>query len=596
MKKRYLFILLLVLPTLFVSCQKDFLTDTSVDFVVSDTETLNFAQGDQTQSIVISSPGSGSWEIEPDSHESWVTALKDGNKIQVTVSRYDGAEERSSRLTIRTSGGKKTFVINQFGTEPVLRLEEDATEFIFKKDAEKRVLRIITNSDDWRVETLGEAVAWLKWEKTTEPHTLTLDVAAFLREEENATTNRRASLFVSNGSKHLKLEVLQRGWAQFGEPIFPRDFSEPPLLTREEIIAHEKSLGHERQTEFEALLYPQDQPEANKRYIAFNTDGEQTPIILYCFRSDREINRSDNDKFENRIYFLAKKGETKAQGNTFNKEDLAAWMEFNKYKAARPLVFQSWHGPQERYERYYREDDKLCHTYKVYNDAEAFVPGAPYRTAMIEYTHASNYISVGKPSGQIEEQLLSFPTRNLTHLHKAKLAEIIAYEETQGMIPDYSHKLSIRGTYPGVEYSSLIFKQKVPDSSKKGNLIHVLYRFNSPDALDGEPGGYQYPSQILSLDPDLAGTVGSRRDIYMGKDLAYREKNIAGYNTLTIHSTFLNQAHDKCFDFVRSDVNGFTTFVRGEDLLVDVSPVNDWLTMQFYRSKKLVDSINNKSN
>ena len=138
--------------------------------------------------------------------------------------------------------------------------------------------------------------------------------------------------------------------------------------------------------------------------------------------------------------------------------------------------------------------------------------------------------------------------------------------------------------------------QKVPDSSKKGNPIHVLYRFNSPDALDGEPGGYQYPSQILSLDPDLAGTVGSRRDIYMGKDLAYREKNIAGYNTLTIHSTFLNQAHDKCFDFVRSDVNGFTTFVRGEDLLVDVSPVNDWLTMQFYRSKKLVDSINNKSN
>lgn len=107
MKKRYLFILLLVLLTLFVSCQKDFLTDTSVEFVVSDTETLNFAQGGQTQSIVISSPGSGSWEIEPDSHESWVTALKDGNKIQVTVSRYDGAEERSSRLTIRTSGGKK---------------------------------------------------------------------------------------------------------------------------------------------------------------------------------------------------------------------------------------------------------------------------------------------------------------------------------------------------------------------------------------------------------------------------------------------------------------------------------------------------------
>lgn len=592
MKTRNLFIALFGLSTLFVSCQKDFLTDTPADFVVSSTETLNFAQGGETQNIVITSAGTSDWEIEPGSHEPWVTALKDGNKIQVTVAPHDGAEERSSRLTIRTSGGKKTFIINQFGTEPVLRLEENVTEFIFKKEAEKRVLHIVTNSDDWRVEALGEAVTWLKWEKTTRPHTLTLDVAAFLREEENATTNRRASIFVSNGSKHIKLEVLQRGWAQFGEPNFLRNFTELPLLTREEIIAHERSLGHERQQWFEDLLYPQEQPGTDKRFIAFNTDGEQTPLILYAFA----YRDGQFATFENKVYFLAKKGETNAQGTTFNKEDLAAWMEFNKYKAARPLVFQPWHGPHERYDRYYMEDDKLFHIYKVYNDAKAFAPGATYCTAVMEYSHMSNYISVGKPYGWAEEQLLSFPTRNLTHLHKAKLAEIIAYEETQGMEPDYGHDLSIRGTYPGVEYSSLIFKQKVPDSSKKGNLIHVLYRFNSPDALDGEPGGYQYPSQILSLDPALAGTVGSRRDIYMGKDLAYRERTYAGNSVLTLNSIFLDRARDKCFDFVRSDESGFASFVRGEDLLVDVSPVNNWLTMEYYRSKKLVDLINSKSN
>lgn len=594
MKTKYnILTALLGFAVLVTSCRKDFAEEPSGEFFVSDTETLTFKQEGETKTLLITA-ASAEWEIVKDSYESWITAVKDGNKIQVIAKEYNGAQERSSKLTIAMPQGKKTFTFTQFGTDPVLRIEGDLTEFVFKKDATKHVLNIITNSDDWRVESLGQAVPWLKWEKNTNPHTLTLDVSAFLRNEENATTNRHTSIFVSNGSKHIKLDVLQRGWAQFGEPKFPRNLTDLPILTREEIIAHEQSLGHERKIDFENLLYPEDKPGTPKQYLAFSTDGEQTPFMLYHFPY---VSASEPYKtFSNRVVFLAKRGETPAVGTTFVEEDLKAWMDFNKYRKARPLVFQPWQGPNDRYERYYMEDDKVFHLYKVYNDAKAYAWGVPYCTAKMEYQQASNYISVGKPYAGATDQLLSFPTRDLTQLHKARLEDVIAYEETQGMIPDYSHALSVPGNYPGVKYSSLIFKQKVLDSSKKGNLIHVLYRFNSPNALDGEPGGYQYPSQILSRDPDLAGTVGSRRDIYMGKDLAYNERTIAGNSSFTLNRNFRERAIDKCFDFVRSDESGFASFVRGEDLLVDISPVGDWLTMEFYRSKTLVDLIKQKSN
>lgn len=595
MKTQHILFAFLGLMVLASSCRKEFSEEPSGEFFVSNAETITFKQEGETKTLFITA-ASTDWNIVDGSYENWITAVKNGNGILLTAQRHDGAEERRSPITIAMSQGKKTFILNQFGTEPVLRVEENVTEFIFKKEAERRVLHIISNSDDWRVEPLGQSVAWLKWEKSTKPHTLTLDVADFLRNEENATTNRRTSIFISNGSKHIKIDVLQRGWAQFGEPNLPRKLFDLPYLTREELIAHERSLGHERQMEFENLLWPTEEPGADKRFLAFSTDGEQTPIVLYPFDYDHTTQKFT--QFGNKIYFLAPKGDTNTEGHRFNEKDLTAWMEFNKYKAARPLVFYPWHGPNERYERYYMEDEEKFHIYKVYNDPKAFTGGMPYHTAVMEYTHMSNYISVGKPVSWADEQLLSFPTRNLTHLHKAKIDDIIAYEETQGMIPDYSSPLSVLGTYPGVKYSSLLFKQKVPDSSKKGNLIHVLYRFNSPDAMDGDPEVYQYPSQILSLDPALAGTVGSRRDIYMGKDLAYENRMLPDYSGTysAIHSIFLDRARDKCFDFVRSDESGFASFVRGEDLLVDISPVNDWLTMEFYRSKQLVDLINNKFN
>lgn len=566
--------------SLLYSCQKEFVADQASDVIVSSTSSLSFNAEGGAKSITITANNT-EWKIDNQSHDSWLTAVKeDNNRILLTAPKYDGVEERSTVLTILTAKGKQEFNISQFGSAPILRLEDSSTDFTFKKEAEERVLKVITNSPDWHV-TATEDTPWFSWEKDADASTLTLKLKEFLRTDDNATTNRKTVLYISNGSRHLRLDILQRGWAQFGDPFFKFN------ATREEIIEEETRRGHERKLDYELKLYPVGE-EGNKSYIAYSTDGEQTEYMLYRF-----VYGDNYKKFDNRVFMIAK------QGQTFDENDLSAWLEYNKFKKARDKYFESWKPEEERYVRYYREEDDKFRLYNVYNHPRAYVPAPLYRSAYLEYTERSNDLTFETNAITGKVQATVFPTRNSVRLHDVtyQLDQVIAYEQSKGMIPDYDHNLTIRSTYAGVPYATLVFKQAQPNSSD-GQLVHVIYRFNYPGATDyDEKGQPTSQATILSHNPALAGTVGSRMDVYQNPDLIYQKRPIGytGDYTSSLTITFRGYADEKCFDFVRSDESGFSTFVRGDEELVDITPGDKWFTMTFYRSKELVNIINNKN-
>lgn len=556
------------------ACQKGFDSEQSSEFVVSDNSALTFEQEGATKSITISA-ASSDWSIDHSSYDSWIKAVKEGKKIVITADPYEGLEERTTILNIVMGGSKRSFLISQFGSEPVLRLADDSGEVYFKKTAESRTLNIVSNTASWKTELMGTA-DWLTWEPSADGKNITLKVREFGRNEPNATTSRKAVLYLSNGTKHLRLDITQRGWAQFGMPFFKRG------ATRQEIIEEELKRGHNRSMDYERLLYPENE-DSDKGYIAFSTDGEQTDLALYRFAWSAQ---DPFKNFENRAFLIAKKGET------FNEGDLKAWFEDNKFKAAPPKHFEPWVSDFERYTRHYQEDDNTFKLFKVYNHARAYVPGGPYLSAVMEYTELPNDFVVQQSLYTGKMQAQNFPVRNAVRLHdtRYKLDDVIAYEQSKGMIPDYDHPFTIASSYPGVRYAVLVFKQQQTNTSP-GQLIHVIYRFNYPGATDyDENGKPTNPATILSHDADLAGTVGSRQDIYQDPSLFYDTR----FGTTTLSISARGYADEKGYNLVRSDESGFTTLVRGEDELVDITAGENWFTFNFYKSKELVALVNKK--
>lgn len=544
-------------------CQKDYIVENSTDFLISDISSLTFKQEGGTRTITVTAASSSNWGVDENSYESWIKVIKEGNKIVITADKYDGIEERSTQLTVSLPDGKKDFIINQFGSEPVLRVEEGNTDFYFKKEQESKVIKIITNTDDWRVETF-ELTPWLKWERNTKEHTLTLNLAEFRKEDSGSTTNRKATLFLSSGSKHLQLNVIQKGWAQFGIPVFKFD------QTRQEIIAAEEQRGHTRSKEYELQFYPRGQ-EQDKRFMCFSTDGEQTAHAVYEFNSD------NLQKFANQAYLKAH------EGKTFDMDDFQAWMDYNKYKKGRK---NSQNPTQCKY--YLEEEERTC-MYHVYNDANGKFNGYDYPGAYMKYVETGNYMKIDEE----KKWLAVFPVRNAVRLHDPtyKLKEVIAYEKAQGMEPDYSHELTKKCDYPNVEYTSLVFNQATVNTTR-GELLYVIYLFNYPDAKNDQGT----PAVDLSLDPALSGTVGKRQDVYQGNDYAYRVKPAYPQfpewgNEYRLKSQVTYVAGQKGYEFVRTDNNGYTTYVRGEEELVDVQPTTSWVQFTFYRSKELVKLI-----
>lgn len=554
------------------ACQKGFDSEHSSEFVVSDNSALTFEQEGATKSITISA-ASSDWSIDHSSYDSWIKAVKEGKKIVITADPYEGLEERTTILNIVMGGSKRSFLISQFGSEPVLRLADDSGEVYFKKTAESRTLNIVSNTANWKTELMGTA-DWLTWEPSADGKNITLKVREFKRDEPNATTSRKAVLYLSNGAKHLRLDITQRGWAQFSMPYFRLG------ATRQEILDEEGKRQHNRRLDFEQQLWSEN-PEDPKVYVAFSTDGEQTDLALYRFTDYPQFAR-----FANRAFLVAKKGET------FNEDDLKAWFEDNKFKPGRPVHFASYIEEQEKYTRYYQEDDEVFKSFKVYNHPRAWVQASPYRAAYMEYTEIKNDLDLSNNTYTGRPQVNNFPVRNAVRLHdtRYKIDEVIAYERSKGMIPDYDHALTIASNHPGVKYAVLVFKQQQTNTNP-GQLLHVIYRFNYPGATDyDENGKPTTPATILSHDPALTGTVGSRQDIYQDPSLFYSTR----FGTTTLSISARGYADEKGYNLVRSDESGFTTLVRGEDELVDITAGTNWFTFNFYKSKELVDLVNKK--
>lgn len=565
---------------LLVSCKKDFAREAKTELFVSDATHLNFAKEGSTQSITITA-ASQAWSIDASSLPQWLRAERDGSKIRVTASPYDGVEPRSAELIIKLGEGQRSFLVRQLGSAATLALAEGSSELTFKKDAEERSIPLLVNSKDWTVRYLSPA-PWLDWTKNEDGTQIILKVKDFLRTDENATSNRKATLFVSNGARHIRLDVLQRGWSQFGEPYFSWG------ATRELIEAEETKRGHERQVDFEKdNLYPKGQV-ANKRFMLFSTDGEQTEFAVYHF--------DDNDltKFRNKVYLTAR------AKTTFDQSDIDSWAEFNKFIPARPIKFERWRQPQEKYARYYKADDNTSYLYKIYNHEKAWIPGMPHTSAYMEYTEENNDLVLGTNSRTGQPQLEVLPVRNLVRLHDLsyKLEEVIAYEASKGMVPDYDNPLSIKSTYAGVPYATLLFKQKQKNTAD-GQLVNVLYRFNYPGATDyDEENKPTVKASLLNHSPELAGTVGTRMDVYQGRDLVFQQFLTQNYDYgFRVTTAFRKLTDTKCFDFVRGDDTGFTTFVRGKAELLDITPLGaDKFTMTFYRSEELVKIVDDNTN
>ncbi|MCI7070505.1 MAG: BACON domain-containing protein [Bacteroides pyogenes] len=549
--------LVLITFSTFVGCKKDLIESNNTEYVVmSDVKSLDFKQEGETKIIDLMANSHEYWTIDAPS-ETWVKAVKKGNSIEVTTEPNLNSDDRKMRLTISVVGGKMSFVINQLGTSPFISIEgENSSDFYFKKDGVlSKTIRVKANSTNWSVEPLGQ-VDWLSWKKDEAGENLILNLKEFKREDIGATTNRKVELFLSNGSKHLKLNVIQNGWAQFGTVICKLN------QTRQQIIEAEERRGHKRDLDYDLLFYPCKQA-GDKIFMGFNTDGEQTKLAVYTFDYD------DKNKSTNRFYLKA------YENKTFNDNDLKAWMDLNKYVKGMPdprfpLII-----------KYFKEDETKTSVYIVNNDSTAKLNGFDYKSANMEYLESSNYMTYDLSNNSIDV----FPVRNSCRINDPsyQLKEVIAYEKSQGMIPDFNHELTKKSNDPDVEYASLVFKQESVNSSK-GKLIYVIYLFNYRGAKSN-PANVDN-AHMLSDNPALNGTVAMRHDVYQGLDYIYKVRPMYHLN-----STTRLLLENKGYSFLRDDGNGFATFIRGDEDFVDIYPSTSWFNITFYKNKEEMKKV-----
>ncbi len=561
--------LLVIMPLLFCGCQKELGETPTEHFLVSDTNDLVFEQGGGTKEISITAASSPNWNIE-NTQEGWVTAAKEGNKILVTVPENNQVEMRTTQLTVSLPGSKFGFSISQFGTEPTLIIKDGVSELKFNREKESKTIQIISNSSHWKVQPFGD-IPWLKWEKNTEDNTLTLSVEDFRKDDPDSKRSRKGMIFVSNGNQHAQVNILQKGWMQFADPIFM-----PPVL-RSAIIEAESKRGYERNREYERRFWPVGE-DKDKKYMAFKTEAEQTPLIIYEFDSalDEAYQIANG-----RVYFKA------YEKKSFVKEDLESWMEYNGYtESPQSDIFDR---SQLRF--YLVKDDITCY-YDVRNSEESKVNMSyDYPGAYMKYEESSNYLSLSSD----EKNLTSFPTRTAHKLHDVsfKIDEVIAYEASQGFEPDYHDGLTLSSSDPKIRYFSLVFVPR-NRNEKKGALTKVHYVFNCPEAREYDKN----LKTLLSPDDKLLGTVGQRQDVYAEDDYIYSK--VPHYPThpelgyrYREKSSLKLQAERKGYVLGRSD-SGYITYYRGKDELVDVHPGAGGVVFQFYKNKTFVDNFKNR--
>lgn len=542
---------LLSLMLMVSGCQSKDTAEVLDSFINGDDRPILFDKSGGTAKISIIA-SSSDWEIRK-GYPEWVKPFKEGRSLHISTLPNEEGAERLATLTVGLGSATKSFTIRQYGQTPQLRVEE--VEHVFKKDGGEVTIDIFVNGSLWTVSKVHDA-PWLTYEVDVPSKKLTIKVSELHEDEEGGKDSRRASLVISNGDKHIRVNVTQLGWQQFTEGM-----ANMIGKTRQEIIDIETALGHERDLESEKMFfYPQGE-EGDKAGVVFKTPAQQTTRTVYYFDYNTDLCYD--------YYYKAEKDQI------FDIDMLEEWVKSQGFKKGEVDT----KDPNELY--YYKDNGDESAYYEVINKKDAPRPtGFMPLSAYIRYDAFSNQIAINP----VRRQILNFPIRNSARFYDVKygLKELIEYEKQFGMKLDYNHDNTVKCKLPGYQdlYESVAFVPEVPSKEVGARQLSVYY-FNIPGVLD-ESGK---PASDISHDPALAGSVGRRTDIYAGASLAYRVRGL-----YTLNPAF-QKAHRRAgfLQAVGDASYGIYYFIRGVEDVAYTQVLGDNFSLTYFRSKSLVD-------
>lgn len=543
---------------LLFACESDIDEGGRKAFLVGTPSSLVFDRtGEETKSVTITS-NHPDWTYAY-GDVRWLEVIKDGNRLLITAKPNKGSDERTATIEISIKGHKvsKSLNVLQFGSDPVIKVS--LSEQVFDNKGDTRSVEVITNTGDWTISKVEDNTDWLTYEKLVgEKNAVILKVAALPKEDDNYKENRKATLILSNGASHAQLNVTQTGWVLFS------DFFLNKKSTRIEIEKWELEKGHIRDIEYENRFW-REKPEDDVNVRAFKTGALQSTRTVYRF--DRET------------LSLSKVILKAEQNETFDEDDMNRWMLSKKFKkgdSKNPTEF-----------KYYYDDGERTTFAQVYNEADGKFNAYDIQGAYMEFDYVSNSIEFNE-----SKRMTNFPVRNSSKLHDKnfQLQQVIEYEAKYGLKLNNEHpQTKKRSDDPNLyEVAAFTPVNKSPNS-QSGDLELVIYWFNFPDLKD-EQGNIP---DDLSVEPELAGTVGKRGDAYYGHDYAYTVKDhwYLG-KQFTIRPTVLYSARKIGFTVVTAN-DMMAGFVRGEDELAIAEPTLTHTVFRFFKSKKLVDNYHN---
>lgn len=169
-------------------------------------ESLSFAaSGAEAQQVTVeTSSAELGWTVAPEGDASWIHAVKNGNKIDVTVDDYSATTPRAGKLIItpdKESASPKSVKVVQAGktTLPFLSVTPDKLSFDYKGNDE-HILSVQAVDVEWNVTTSdtadgdGDTVAWLHVEK------IEANMAVSVKVERNELREQRSGYVVVTSS------------------------------------------------------------------------------------------------------------------------------------------------------------------------------------------------------------------------------------------------------------------------------------------------------------------------------------------------------------------------------------------------------------
>lgn len=567
MYKKINILAFLILFLMASACQKDFMAQDVTDMVITGGETVVLEQKGETKTVEFATL-SGEWTIDENSYDKWLTVEKQNNKLVLTALANEQADERVTQVIVNDKGGKTSIPVTQFGTNPFISVDSNNGTVVYSHDAHKAVeLNVQTNSSHWTVSQVDEANnKWLTYDVNLKENKLLLNLEAIDRNSEWAQTSRSTKLFLSNGNKHYMLNVVQNGYVQFQFPVWDlSNFNLNRAIELEGERNNVRNLVFERDS---LLPYKED---TEKMYYVFHSAGEQAPYLVY---------------WPNYYTKLITSAWIKApKGKAFKKESYESWLKQNNFRIGNSQK-------DETEAEYYSEEADRTRLIHVYNDPQnTKMFGGIFKSSCMKYVESSNSLQLSE-SGYAT----TFPVlgSNILNNKKFKLEQIIAFEKTRGMKPDFNNQfneenVTLKIQDPLCPYARLIF---VPEDSRNnnGDLAYVIYHFNWQGVTEGDK------DSGLRADEEYSGTVGLCQVFYVGPDVFYDrrlegEPGVYEYYESSLKRTTRTALEDKGYRFAREDNSGFTTFYRGEEDLVDIRLQNTRTVLSYYQSKHYIELI-----